>query len=62
MERAIQALTDSEQSIDEALPPHLSPIGWEHINLTGDVVGIMLTVGSTPMSPHPSIQVRAFYS
>lgn len=38
MERAIQSLTDSGQPVDEDLLPHLSPLGWEHINLTGDYV------------------------
>ncbi len=36
LERAIQALRDSGRNIDEKLLPHLSPLGWEHINLTGD--------------------------
>ena len=36
LERAIQALRDSGQNIDEDLLPHCSPLGWEHINLTGD--------------------------
>jgi TnpA family transposase len=36
LERAIQALRDSGQKIDEDLLPHCSPLGWEHINLTGD--------------------------
>ena len=38
LERAIQALRDSGQNIDETLLPHLSPLGWEHINLTGDYI------------------------
>ncbi len=38
MERAIQGLADSGQIIDEALLPHLSPLGWEHINFTGDSI------------------------
>jgi len=38
LERAIQALRDSGQDIDETLLPHLSPLGWEHINLTGDYI------------------------
>jgi TnpA family transposase len=36
LERAIQALRDSGQNINETLLPHCSPLGWEHINLTGD--------------------------
>ncbi|MES1942330.1 transposase, partial [Salinisphaera sp. T5B8] len=38
MERAVQALADSGQPVDVELLPHLSPLGWEHINLTGDYV------------------------
>lgn len=38
LERAVQALRDSGQHIDENLLPHLSPLGWEHINLTGDYI------------------------
>lgn len=38
MERAIQALADTGQPADEELLPHLSPLGWEHINLTGDYI------------------------
>ncbi|MES1934392.1 Tn3 family transposase [Salinisphaera shabanensis T35B1] len=26
------------KTIDETLLPHLSPLGWEHINLTGDYI------------------------
>ncbi len=38
-EGAIQALADdSGQSVDDELLPHLSPLGWEHINLTGGYV------------------------
>ncbi|MBP1152535.1 Tn3 family transposase [Methylocaldum sp. RMAD-M] len=38
LERAVQALRDSGKNIDERLLPHLSPLGWEHINLTGDYI------------------------
>ena len=38
LERAIQAMKDSGQKIDETLLSHLSPLGWEHINLTGDYI------------------------
>jgi len=34
IERAVQALKD--QPIDPELLRYLSPLGWEHINLTGD--------------------------
>ena len=38
LERAIQSFRESGQDIDETLLPHLSPLGWEHINLTGDYI------------------------
>jgi len=38
LERAIQAIRDRGQNIDEDLLQHVSPLGWEHINLTGDYV------------------------
>jgi TnpA family transposase len=38
LERAVQALRDSGQEIDEKLLKHLSPLGWGHINLTGDYI------------------------
>lgn len=38
LERAVQALRDAGKDIDERLLPHLSPLGWEHINLTGDYI------------------------
>jgi TnpA family transposase len=36
LERAIQALRARGRTIDDNLLQHLSPLGWEHINLTGD--------------------------
>ena len=38
LEWAIKALRDSGKDIDEKLLTHLSPLGWEHINLTGDYI------------------------
>jgi TnpA family transposase len=38
LERAVQALRDAGKDVDEKLLPHLSPLGWEHINLTGDYI------------------------
>ena len=36
LERAVQALRDSGEIVDDGLLRYLSPLGWEHINLTGD--------------------------
>jgi TnpA family transposase len=38
LERAILALKEHGYAVDENLLQHLSPLGWEHINLTGDYV------------------------
>jgi TnpA family transposase len=38
LERAIRCLKEHGLSSDENLLQHLSPLGWEHINLTGDYV------------------------
>ena len=38
LERVIQHLKDNGQTVNESLLKHLSPLGWEHINLTGDYV------------------------
>ena len=37
---AIQALSDSGKDTDERLLPHYSPLGWDHINLTGDYISL----------------------
>jgi hypothetical protein len=36
LERATNALHEDGHAFDPALRKHLSPLGWEHINLTGD--------------------------
>lgn len=36
LDRAIQALQNSDAGVDADLLQHLSPLGWEHINLTGN--------------------------
>lgn len=37
LERAVAALREVEDVPDQLLA-HLSPLGWEHVNLTGDYV------------------------
>ena len=36
LERAINALQERSDVVDQKLLAHLSPLKWEHINLTGD--------------------------
>jgi TnpA family transposase len=38
LEKAVQALKERGEPVDDSLLQHLSPLGWEHINLTGDYV------------------------
>lgn len=38
LERAVNALKNKGETIDDSLLQYLSPLGWEHINLTGDYV------------------------
>ncbi|MBU1919098.1 Tn3 family transposase, partial [bacterium] len=38
LERAIHSLKKNGQPIDDQLLQHLSPLSWEHINLTGDYI------------------------
>jgi len=38
LERVVNAMRDNGKAIDDSLLPFLSPLGWEHINLTGDYV------------------------
>ena len=38
LERATQGLTDTGKPVYTDLFQYLSPLGWEHVNLTGDYV------------------------
>jgi TnpA family transposase len=38
LERAVDALRKRRSDLDETLLEYLSPLGWEHINLTGDYI------------------------
>ena len=37
LERAVAMLRNSEE-VPDSLLAHLSPLGWEHVNLTGDYI------------------------
>lgn len=36
LERAVKVLRERGEVVPDALPEHVSPLAWEHINLTGD--------------------------
>jgi len=38
IEKAIEYLRKTDQNFKEDLIKHLSPLEWEHINLTGDYI------------------------
>ena len=38
LERAVVALRQAAVDVPDELLAHLSPLGWEHVNLTGDYV------------------------
>ena len=35
LDRAVQILKDEGINVQEELLPHISPLGWEHITITG---------------------------
>ncbi len=38
IQKAIKHLSKTDSDFNEDLIKHLSPLGWEHINLTGDYI------------------------
>ena len=38
LEKAVRSLKQHGKPVDDSLLQHLSPLGWEHINLTGDYI------------------------
>jgi TnpA family transposase len=38
LERVVRSLKDAGENVEDRLLQHLSPLGWEHINLTGDYI------------------------
>ncbi|CAM3546471.1 transposase (plasmid) [Xenorhabdus nematophila ATCC 19061] len=52
LERAVKSLREHGYGIDESLLEYLSPLGWEHINLTGDYVwGSRTRIGNGKFRP-----------
>ena len=62
LERAVQTMHERGVPADTALLPYLSPLGWEHINLTRDYVWHQdrkLQAGSfRPLRPVPGAEPR----
>ena len=51
LERATNALRGHSRAVEDALLQYLSPLGWEHINLTGDYFWRRHTLGSGKFQP-----------
>lgn len=47
LERAVTFLKQHGHSVDDSLLQYLSPLGWEHINLTGDYVWSQRSLAKT---------------
>ena len=64
LERAVATLRQTED-VPDSLLAHLSPLGWEHVNLTGDYVwGASSSMsenidGLRPLRPAPELYARA---
>jgi hypothetical protein len=64
LERAVTTLRKVEEVPDQLLA-HLSPLGWEHVNLTGDYVwgnqqgASENTVGLRPLRATPELTRQA---
>ena len=61
--RALDALRRNGVNIPDAFLSHLAPLGWRHINLTGDYHWASKTAfepdGFRPLRPWPSSAVAA---
>jgi TnpA family transposase len=61
LERAVAALREAEE-VPHKLLVHLSPLGWEHINLTGDYVWGMPGVSENTDGLRPLRELKAAYA
>ncbi|WP_458250484.1 Tn3 family transposase, partial [Geobacter anodireducens] len=50
------ALRGQGQTVDDSLLQYLSPLGWEHINLTGDYVWRSAKIGAGKFRPLRPLQ------
>ncbi|SAF49537.1 transposase [Enterobacter cloacae] len=61
IERAIESLKRKGLQINEPLVSHLSPLGWEHINLSGDYIWRNnLKLGSGKYRPLRTVDVSLY--
>ncbi|EKI4633224.1 Tn3 family transposase, partial [Escherichia coli] len=61
IERAIESLKRKKLLINDQLLSHLSPLGWEHINLNGDYVWRNnLKLGTGKYRPLRSVDIESY--
>ncbi|NHB94877.1 Tn3 family transposase, partial [Photorhabdus cinerea] len=61
IERAIESLKRKGVQINEQLLSHLSPLGWEHINLSGDYIWRNnLKLGAGKYRPLRSVDINLY--
>ncbi|HAV8301951.1 TPA: transposase [Escherichia coli] len=61
IERAIESLKRKKLPINDQLLSHLSPLGWEHINLNGDYVWRNnLKLGTGKYRPLRSVDIESY--
>jgi hypothetical protein len=61
LERAANALRGHGQAVDDGLLQYLSPLGWEHINLTGDYLWrSSAKIGAGKFRPLRPLQAACF--
>ena len=63
LSRAVDALRAEGEIVPDSLLVHLSPLGWDHINITGDYIWDAQTITSTkdlrPLRPAPQLMKAA---
>lgn len=57
LERAVAALREGGQAVSDETLAHLSPLKWEHINLTGDYHWVFQLPAAAPRrrGTHPRL-------
>lgn len=61
IERAIELLKRKGNQVHKALISHLSPLGWEHINLSGDYIWKNnLKLGSGKYRPLRAVNIERY--
>jgi TnpA family transposase len=57
--RVIEEMRAEGDSIPHEMLPFLSPLGWQHINLTGDYIWSRVPLSPEPGTQHPTAEATA---